>query len=195
MWSSAWTCDRHGEVLPLHAAAPPTADALKVVIGKAKVPVWLAWPLPKSWLVSGATYAGDDRSGARATVLALSGPAPFGGPGDLIFVAEEPGIGLGARYAGLATADPGAGFMATTPATKIHVKGRPTPLWEIAAASDRTAFVGEAGGLWLWAVAWPETASLIVHDHLHLVDLREAGHVVDPPFGAPSPRIHAKPAQ
>ena len=35
-------------------------------------------------------------SGPRATALALSGPAPLAdGPADVVFVAEEPGVGLG----------------------------------------------------------------------------------------------------
>lgn len=48
----------------------------------------------------GGASAGDERTGARATAVALAGPSPLGGPADLVLVAEEPGVGLGARLAG-----------------------------------------------------------------------------------------------
>ena len=54
---------------------------------------------------------------------------------------------------------------------------------------DRVAYVGEALGYWLWAVLWPDTAGLVVQDHMSLVDLRDSGHPLDLPFGAPSPRL------
>ena len=49
--------------------------------------------------------------------------------------------------------------------------------------------MGEAAGLWLWLVAWPETADLMVHDDLTLVDLRDTGHALDLPYGALSPHL------
>ena len=71
--------------------------------------------MPLGWLVTGLTYAGDDRTGPRATVLVCSGPAPLGGAADLMILAEEPGIGLGAHFAGLAGPDPGDRFMSGPP--------------------------------------------------------------------------------
>ena len=39
--------------------------------------------------------------------LACSGPTPFSdGPADVLLIAEEPGVGLGAHFAGLAGPDP-----------------------------------------------------------------------------------------
>src|SRR5439155_254641 len=69
--------------------------------GTAGVPVWLPWPLPLGWLVAGFAGAGDERTGVRACAVALAGPNPLGGPADMVVVAEEPGIGLGAALAGL----------------------------------------------------------------------------------------------
>lgn len=51
-------------------------------------------------------------------------------------------------------------------------------------------FAGEARGLWLWAVVWPEQTGLLMYDELVLTDLREAGAEVElVPCGALSPRI------
>lgn len=54
--------------------------------------------------------------------------------------------------------------------------GRPTPLWHVKGApADRAVFAGEARGLWLWAIVWPEQSGLLMYDELVLADLREAG--------------------
>jgi len=192
--SSAWLCAEHGDVAPLYLAnGPVTAEVLEWTAKTAQVPVWVPWPLPPGWLVSGLAHAGDDRTGARATVVAVSGPAPLGGTGELVLVSEEPGIGLGARYAGLPGPDagPDAPYLSerTAPHARVHAAGHPTALWAVDGGQDRSAYVGEALGQWLWVVAWPETVSLVVLDRLVLVDLRAAGHEVDLPFGAASPRL------
>src|ERR1700744_4052612 len=106
VWSSAWRCDLHGEICPLAPARLPTMDGLQALARKAQVPVWLPWPLPAGWLVSGFTGAGGERTGARGSVVALSGPNPLGGPGEMLVIAEEPGVGLGAGVAGLPGPDP-----------------------------------------------------------------------------------------
>jgi hypothetical protein len=124
-------------------------------------------------------------------VLALAGPSPLGGPADLLLVAEEPGVGLGARYAGIPSLDPGA-CTAGPPDAKVEAAGHPTALWRCDSADDRAAFVGEAMGVWLYAVLWPPAAELVLLEHVVLHDLRDAAHVaLDLPFGAPSPRLAA----
>jgi hypothetical protein len=188
--SSAWMCPLHGAVAPFFVTgAQATAEVLAWTAKAAQVPVWVPWPLPPGWLVSGLAHAGDDRTGARATVVALSGPAPLGGTGELVLVAEEPGIGLGARYAGLPGPDAPYLSERTAPHARVHAAGHPTALWAVDGGKDRSAYVGEALGQWLWVVAWPETASLVILDRLVLVDLRDAGHELDLPLGAPSPRL------
>jgi hypothetical protein len=191
--TSSWTCEVHGPVDPYHAAPRPSDDGLAWLLKVTQVPVWLPWPMPAGWLVTGMTYAGDDRHGGRASALACSGAAPLGGMGELVFVAEEPGVGLGAWMAGLPGPDPGADLLTTQPGARLDAAGWPTPLWEIPRdlehPADRAAWVGEAGGLWLWLIAWPETADLLVHDSLALVDLRDTGHALDLPYGALSPRL------
>ena len=92
--------------------------------GTAGVPVWLPWPLPLGWLVAGFAGVGDERTGVRACAVALAGPNPLGGPADMVVVAEEPGIGLGAALAGLDSVDPGAGFGSAPPiATAARSRG------------------------------------------------------------------------
>ena len=77
----------------------------------------------------------------------------------------------------------------------MDTAGWPTPLWSVLEdpdlAHDRSVWVGEAGGAWLWLVVWPETADLLLHDGLSLVDLRDPAFSLDLPFGALSPRLGA----
>ena len=57
---------------------------------------------------------------------------------------------------------------------------------------DRAVYVGEAAGYWLWAIVWPVTEWMVVHDDLRLVDLRapeHRTHVTDVPTGALTPRL------
>jgi hypothetical protein len=171
---------------------PPSVEALGVVVHRTRVPVWMPWPLPVGWLFTGVACAGDDRAGGRATAVVCTGPGPLGAVGELILVAEELGVGLGPRYAGVTGPDPGP-FMDVEkpPRAKVLAAGRPTPLWRVAGApADRAVFAGEALGLWLWAVVRPEQSGLLMYDELVLTDLRDAGAEVDlVPCGPLSPRL------
>jgi hypothetical protein len=187
VWSSAWTCHVHGEVAPLQPPRRPCPESLEVVRSRARVPVWVPWPLPVGWLVTGFADAGDDRTGAVAVAVALSGPSPVGGgPADLVLVAEEPGIGLGASYAGLPGPDPGTGFGVTAANAKLEIAGHPVAMWA-AGADDVAAYAGEAFANWLWAVLWPESAGVLMLEDLNLRDLRESPP--DLPYGAFCPRL------
>lgn len=196
LFADYWHCPAHGIVHPLQPALPPGVDALSVAVRRAVVPVWMLWPLPVGWLYTGVASAGDDRAGGRATVLACAGPpahgAAEGAPEEILLIAEEPGIGLGAHLAGFEGPDPGPGLdVGKPPQARILAAGRPTPLWHLPGApADRAVFVGEALGVWLWLVVRPEAAGLLLHDELVLTDLREAGAEVELlPYGALSPRL------
>ncbi|MFG2637386.1 DUF6758 family protein [Streptomyces sp. NPDC048362] len=192
LFADSWQCDVHGPVYPLQPVIPPSVEALGVVVRHTQVPVWMPWPLPVGWLFTGVGYAGDERSGGRASAVACSGPGPLGGPGELILVAEELGVGLGARYAGIDGPDPGSYMnVEKPPQAKLLAAGRPTPLWHVyRTPDDRAVFAGEALGMWLWAVMWPEQAGLLMYDELVLTDLRDAGAELDlVPCGALSPRL------
>jgi hypothetical protein len=187
LWRSDWVCPDHGSVLPLAPPVPTTAEAIAAAMATSGVPVWAPWPLPPGWLITGLQLAGDDRAPAGAAVLASSGPAPFGGAADLLLVAEEPGVGLGARLAGVPGLDPGDRIVAAPVSARVDVGGHEVALWELGGVTDRSAYVGEADGRWFWAISWPQTAGLLLHDHLALVDLR--GNGFDLPVGAPSPHL------
>jgi hypothetical protein len=163
------------------------------VSGDRHVPMWCPWPLLPNWTVTGVAWAGDERTGPRATAVALSGPAPLAdGPADMVLVAEEPGVGLGTHLAGIVGPDPGLGFpdaVVTSHAdAKVKAASHPTPLWAIGSPDDRSAYVGEAKGLWLYAVTWPASAGYLLAEDILLHDLADAipAELV---FGAPSRRL------
>jgi hypothetical protein len=187
--SSDWECDRHGSVHPFHVVARPGPQALRQAAGQSGVPLWSPLPLLAGWSITGLGSVGDGRGPAKATVLALSGPSPLGGPADLLLVAEEPGIGLGGRYTGLAVLDPGAATD-VPPEAKVEAAGHPTALWRCPSTEDRVAFFGEAMAVWLWAVLWPAAAELVLVEHMVLHDLRHSAHQLEEfPFGASTQRL------
>ena len=186
--SSDWTCAEHGAVAPYTAVPRPTPEAARQLAGRAAVPLWTPLPLLPGWTLAGLATAGDERTGARATAVALGGPCPIGGPADLVLVAEEPGVGLGGRIAGTGVLDPGP--CGGAPDAKVLASGHDTPLWRCPSADDRVAFVGEAKGVWLWAVLWPPAAELVLIEHVELHDLRAEAHEhLDLPVGAASTRL------
>jgi len=157
------------------------------------MPVWVPWPLPSGWTMTGAAWAGDDRTGVRATGVALTGPAPLqDGPADMVVVAEEPGVGLGAGLAGVPGPDLGPALspvVESSPAdAKVRVGAHPSPLWAVPSAPDRSAYVGAARGRWLSVITWPASAGYLLAEELVLADLVDelpAGLVC----GAPSWRL------
>ncbi len=189
LMSSTWDCERHGPVAPLYVRSRVSPELVAQAANRSGVPLWTPWPLLSGWTATGLAQAGDEREPSRAAVLALSGPSPLGGPADMLLVAEEPGIGLGAHYAGIESLDPGD-VVAGVPEAKVEAAGHPTALWRCDSAADRVAFVGEALGVWLWAVLWPPAAELVLLEHVILHDLRDGGPaLLDLPVGAPSSRL------
>ncbi len=178
-------CPQHGPVSPVRAPALPNSAALASLAAGSQVPFWLPWPLPAAWLFAGVRVVGGGRQPVQAVAMAFSGRGLAAGPADVIIVAETPGTGFGARWAGVAEPEPD---LVSGPATtKARVAGRPTPLWHLPTAG-RGAFVGEAAGCWLWFVSWPDSAWPAFDDDLVLVDLREHD-VADLPTGALLPRL------
>ena len=186
--STAWQCHRHGAVLPLRPAYSPDSRGLRDLVRDAAVPVWLPWPLPDGWLVTGFAGAGDERTGSRAAAVAVSGPNPVGGLADMLLISEEPGVGLGARLAGIPGPDPGQGFAVGAPHALVSFGHHEFPLWHVA-APELAAFAGEVLGNWLWMVLWPDTAGMLLVEVLSLLDLRDPGQDLDLPFGPRSVRL------
>lgn len=188
IWSSSWQCDQHGEVYPLRPSLSPSLAGLAGLLRGTRVPVWLPWPLPPGWLVTGFAGAGDERTGTQGCAVALSGPNPVGGPGEMMLISEGPCVGLGARFAGLAGPDPGAQFAAGAPDATVRYGHHELPLWHVD-APGRAAFAGEVMGTWLWLVLWPDTAGVMLVEPMQVRDLRDPGQNLDLPFGAPSPQL------
>jgi hypothetical protein len=128
---------------------------------------------------------------SRAVAIAVTGPGIVARHVELVIVSEEPGVGLGASYAGLDTSDPGPEVASLPCDTKIVAGGHPSPLWSLP-VSDRVVYVGEADGRWLWLVAWPVSEWMVVHDDMRLIDAREPAHralLGEMRVGALSPRL------
>ncbi|MBX6391475.1 MAG: phosphotransacetylase [Frankia sp.] len=188
LWSDQFRCASHGDVAPFHQSGSSPADALRQLGRTSSVPVWVPTPMPVHWYVGAVGWAGDERTGARAAALATAGPCPVGGPAEMVLVAESPGIGLAARLAGIDGTDPRE--LATRPETKVEANGHPTALWPVASPPDRTGYVGEAGGVWLWVLLWPADAALLLLENLVLADLRDRPALVDTLFfGAHTDRL------
>ena len=190
-----WVCGQHGHVPALYGFSDPSVHILLRHLAAASAPTWLPWPLPEAWSVAGVGRAVEQTT--VGTVLALSGTDPLGGPGDLVLVAEEPGVGLGARYAGLASPDPGPVVVARPADARITVGGHPTPLWFVDSGDDRQVCVGEAGGCWFWLVAWPPlAAAAVLMEAPTVVDLRRlVGELELLPLAGLSPRLHPSPTE
>lgn len=169
-----WRCEVHGDTVPLHPPAVAAPTELDQLARQSLVPVWVPRRLPPGWSLSGVQGAGDPRSGLVGALVAASGPSPVGGLADLLLVAEEPGVGLGARLAGLPGPDPGD-CLSGLPEAKVDAAGHPTSLWPCPGPADRAVLAGEAKGLWLWAVLFPATASLMLFEDIRLDDARDGG--------------------
>jgi hypothetical protein len=191
LWSSRWSCAVHGEVFPLHPVTVPSARLARQLGERSAVPLWIPWPMPRGWVVGAIIHAEDDASGVRATGVVVSGPNPMGGPADLLLVAEEQGVGLGARYAGVEGADPGDAVK-EDPQARLEFESRPVPLWWVDSPADRAVYVGQWGGRWLWIVLRPQSAGVLLIGDLPVADLRTLGHEADLlPYGTPPPWLTA----
>ena len=183
-----WWCSADGMVAPLGGYEEPSVHVLLKHITDAQMPTWLPWPMPANWSVSGVGRAGE--APEQATVLACSGPDPIAGDADLVMVCEEPGVGLGAFYAGAAGLDVGRQISGFPAATRIMVGQHAAPLWWVGERDDRDVLVGEASGRWLWIIAWPATAGAMIRDGTTFVDLRTLlGQLVVIPLSGLSRRL------
>lgn len=185
-------CERHGPVPPLRVVEHVGPAGVARLCEAAGVPVWLPDPVPVGWRHGGGALVGTDVASAIAVAFVVS--SPLGGTGELVLVAEEPAIGLGAALAAVPGADDpetldiGA-LTRSAPHAKITVEGRPTVLWSVPAAADRGAYVGEAAGVLLWVIGFPEEVAYLVHEDLRLSDAR-ARPPRELPGGPPSRRLH-----
>ena len=93
LFADTWQRDAHGPVRPLQPVLLPSVQGLEVVVRRSQVRLWMPWPLPVGWLLTGVGYAGDDAAAAARPPSPARAGAP-GRPGERILVAEELGVGL-----------------------------------------------------------------------------------------------------
>jgi Family of unknown function (DUF6758) len=154
-------------------------------------PTYLPWPMSPGWSVTDFAVAAERRTWATATCV--SGTSELDGPVDVFVVAEEPGTGLGARCAGIDGSDPGREVGDGQPSARIRIGSQSVSLWIVSTATsddrfDRSVFVGEANGRWLWLVLRPASAMLLLRDDWILRDVSSVGPpLVELPFGGPRP--------
>jgi hypothetical protein len=188
-----YRCGSHGEISPLWRPEVAEYDAFAEVVGRfGDVPTYLPWPMSPGWSISDfGCVARGTRS--HATVTTTVGTSDLDGPVEVTVVAEDPGVGLGARCARSPYVDPGDQVGAGPPAVRVRADGRQVPLWSVDVVADedpltRSVFAGEADGRWLWLVLRPASAALLLHDEWLLADVTGFGpEALEMPFGGPRP--------
>jgi hypothetical protein len=157
------------------------------------MPTFVPWPLAPGWSITDFGCVATPGTEGRASFVTCTGPSEPDGVVELSLVSEEPGVGLGARCAGVSSTDPGAEIGEGPPLAKVRIDGHPTPLWLVPASDadpdlDRSVFAGEAHGRWLWLVFRPAPAALLLKDEWILMDIADLGpELIDLPFGSSPP--------
>jgi hypothetical protein len=190
-----WSCRDHGPTTPLWRPAAADYDSFAEHVARAgTMPTYAPWPLLAGWTVTdfGCVVA-DGAVEARACCATCSGPSDPDGVVEVTVVSEEPGVGLGARCAGVRRTDPGADIGEGPPHARVRVDGHQVSLWYLMTSDeddslDRAVFVGEAHGRWLWLVLQPASAALLLKDEWFLTDLGQLGPgLVELQFGGAPP--------
>ena len=201
------TCSLHGRTEPLWRPDRADYDTFAELVGRVEdLPTYLPWPLSPGWSIADFGCVGATR--VCATVTTTVGASDLDGEVEVTVVAEDPGVGLGARCAGTAYGDPGPQHGQGPPAVHVRAGGRAVPLWLVeepepapgrgaergrsAVGAEevlaRAVFAGEADGRWLWVVMRPASSALLLHDEWQLADVTGFGpEALDLPFGGPRP--------
>jgi hypothetical protein len=189
-----WRCQDHGAITPLWRPAVASYESFAEHLSRSgTAPTLLPWPLGPGWAVTDFGCVAADNSDARATVIACAGATDLDGVVEAAVISEEPGVGLGARCAGVPRTDPGAEIGDGPPHAKIRIDGHPISLWSVSTSEndvtfDRSVFAGEAHGRWLWLVLRPASAALLLKDEWVLLDIAGLGpELIDLPFGGSPP--------
>jgi hypothetical protein len=190
-----------GPQCPVHGSLPPLwrpddvsydefAEHLRLA---ADFPTYLPWPMSPGWAVTDFGVVTDEVRGARASVTCVSGTSELDGPVDVFVVAEEAGVGLGARVASIVGDDPGHEIGDGPAMVRVRIASQQVPLWTVSTSGsdadfDRSVFAGEASGRWLWIVLRPASAMLLLRDDWILRDVSGVGPpLLEMPFGGQRP--------
>jgi len=184
-------CPAHGVVNPLLRPAKvgyeSFAEMMRAVAG---APTYLPWPMSPGWSIADFGCVGGNAG--TATVTTTVGTSDLDGRVEVTIVSEDPGVGLGARCAGVELIDPGSGLVEEAPAIRVRAGRRAVALWPIDGAEgpplERSVFAGESDGRWLWLVLRPASAALLLHDEWLLADVTGFGpEAIEMPFGGTRP--------
>jgi hypothetical protein len=192
--AGTWRCADHGSVPPLWRSSGADYEQLADhLVRGGTVPSFVPWPLAAGWAITDFGCVARPEAEGRACFVTCAGPSELEGVIEVTLVTEEPGVGLGARCAGLVRTDPGAEIGDGPPAAKVRVDGHPISLWQVSTSDadvdfDRTVLAGEAYGRWLWMVLRPPSAALLLRDEWILLDLAGLGpSLIDLPFADTPP--------
>lgn len=194
MADQEWSCPTHGTVHPLWRPEQADYAAFAELVGRAAdLPTYLPWPMSPGWSISDfGCVEGSGR--AYATVTTTVGTSDLDGPVEVTVIAEDPGVGLGARCAGTAYDDPGEQIGQGPHAINVRADGRSVRMWAVDPADDddlfaKAVFAGEADGRWLWLVIRPASAALLLRDEWLLADVTGFGpEALEMPFGGARPQ-------
>ena len=190
--ADACRCPNHGVVSPLLRPTVVGYDTFAEVMQAVDdVPTYLPWPMSPGWSI--ADFGCVAGSGGSATVTTTVGTSDLDGHVELTIVSEDPGVGLGARCAGVDLIDPGGSLVEEAPSVRVRAGGRAVALWPIDGPDgpplERSVFAGESDGRWLWLVLRPAAAALLLHDEWLLADVTGFGpEAIEMPFGGARPR-------
>ncbi len=174
-----------------------------VSVGRVGAPLWTPWPIPDGWTFAGFAHTQSARR--PTTVTSWTARDPFGDPTEILLVCEEPGDGVGARFAGVPLDYPTAEVGVGPPHARFDVGGHVVSLWAVdgeaslplparqdpsLVPSDRAVYAGEAAGRWLWVIVHPAEAGVIVISPPNLVDAHTLGaELTLLPLSELSPRL------
>lgn len=191
---SGWRCLDHGAITPLWRPSVADYETMTEHLRRCRtIPTLLPWPLSPGWAITDFGCVAEPDGPSRASLSSCAGASDLDGVVELTVVSEEPGVGLGARCAGIERTDPGAEIGDGPPHVKVRIAGHPVSLWSVSTSEsssdfDRSVFAGEAQGRWLWLVLRPASAALLLNDEWILSDVNQLGpELIDLPFGGNPP--------
>lgn len=192
--SAEFRCADHGSLVPLWRSATADYSTFADVMARsAGMPTYLPWPLSPGWSIADFGCVAGAEGPALATVTTTVGASALDGDVEVTVVAEEPGVGLGARCAGTPRVDPGGSVGIGPAAVRLRVGSHPVPMWSVSSGDGddllaRSVFAGESGGRWLWLVMRPASAALLLRDEWLLADAGTFGpEAMEMPFGGTRP--------
>lgn len=183
----------HGSIHPLWRPEQADYQSFAELVGRTEdFPTYLPWPMSPGWSIADFGCVAHERR-TSATVTTTVGSSDLDGPVEVTIIAEEPGVGLGARCAGTAYSDPGEQIGVGPHAVHVRAAGRTVPLWAVDSSVEddvlaKAVFAGEADGRWLWLILRPASAALLLRDEWLLADVTGFGpEALEMPFGGSRP--------